>query len=173
MTDIQSKKDTKPKGPTKIYYATNKSALEKGYIKIGETKYADVNHRMDELSRATGVYEPFYLIKEFHADDLIKKLDKSSNLDKVFHKHLMKQVDVYGNPKYSRVNDKREFFKISVEDADSEWNNLLYGINRLYKFSARSEQSEAVDMTYDYFSNDNHTFLWNCKCGFANDSTVQ
>lgn len=167
MTEIQSKTDTKSKGQTKIYYATNKSASEKGYIKIGETKYVDVNRRMDELSRATGVYDPFYLVKEFYADDLIKKLNKSSNLDKVFHKHLMKQVDVHGNPKYPRVNDKREFFKISVEEADSEWNNLLYGINRLYKFPVRSEQKEAVDMTYDYFSNDNYTFLWNCKCGFG------
>jgi len=81
MTDIQSKNDTKPKGKTKIYYATNKSALEKGYIKIGETKYDDVNRRISELSRATGVYEPFFLLKEFCADELIKKLGKYSNLD--------------------------------------------------------------------------------------------
>lgn len=81
-----------------IYVLSNPSYP--GQIKIGSTTKNNVNERAKQLSRATGVPLPFEI-------EWIYSCYNSLNLEKEIHQYF----DQF------RVNDKREFFYLSVDEA--------------------------------------------------------
>tara|TARA_Y100001970_G_scaffold160009_1_gene195775 strand:+ start:9407 stop:11887 length:2481 start_codon:yes stop_codon:yes gene_type:complete len=150
-----------------IYGYTEPSEEYKGLIKVGYTE-RDVLTRMKEhypTSGPDGIKRFKVLFEESSMRD-----DGTSFKDYEVHKILEKAG-------IKRSGTNNEWFRCSVDDlkaaviAAKEKTSI--DINRVFNFSLRPEQKNAVERTKQYFESytsvENKTphFLWNCKMRFG------
>jgi len=91
-------------GDQSVYVLENPSMP--GILKIGYTK-GDPNDRADKLSKATGVPTPYKVVFSYNCFN-------GERIERATHKHFQKQ----------RINNDREFFNTSVEEAQKVINEI-------------------------------------------------
>jgi len=91
-------------GDQSVYVLENPSMP--GILKIGYTK-GDPNDRADKLSKATGVPTPYKVVFSYSCFN-------GERIERATHKHFQKQ----------RINNDREFFNTSVEEAQKVINEI-------------------------------------------------
>ena len=91
-------------GDQSVYVLENPSMP--GILKIGYTK-GDPNDRADKLSKATGVPTPYKVVFSYNCFN-------GERIERATHKHFQNQ----------RINNDREFFSTSVEEAQKVINEI-------------------------------------------------
>ena len=92
------------KGDQSVYILKNPSMP--GIIKIGYTK-GDPNDRADKLSKGTGVPTPYKVVFSYSCFN-------GERIERAVHKYFKKQ----------RVNNDREFFSVTVDEAKTVINEI-------------------------------------------------
>lgn len=92
------------KGDQSVYILENSSMP--GIIKIGYTK-GDPNDRADQLSKGTGVPTPYKVVFSYSCFN-------GERIERAVHKYFKKQ----------RVNNDREFFSVTVDEAKTVINEI-------------------------------------------------
>lgn len=155
----------------KIYAYTENNPNYLGYIKIGYTT-KNVEERVAQQFPTLKPEEKPYTI--IFSETAMRK-DGTSFTDKDIHRYLRKKG--FENP-------NGEWFKCSIEDLKNAYIAILerkeVEQQRIYNFTLREEQQEAINKTITYFNkfnsdplNKNKTphFLWNAKMRFGKTFT--
>lgn len=91
-------------GDQSVYILENPSMP--GIFKIGYTK-GDPNDRADQLSKGTGIPTPYKVVYSYNCFN-------GERIERAVHKHFKKQ----------RVNNDREFFKVTLNEAKKVINKI-------------------------------------------------
>jgi Mg2+ and Co2+ transporter CorA len=103
-------------------------------VKIGYTQIG-AEERAIELSKSTGVPLPFDVAESF----LVEKPERVERVERVIHLHLEKY----------RINNKREFFKISKSSAYSEIGFILYQTKNIREIRQKQITS-IINISFKY-----------------------
>lgn len=149
-----------PESSPKIYaYSLPDLPTHSGFVKIGYT-VRDPRARIDEQTKTAGLHAKILFTLP------ATRNDGSSFTDHDVHR-------VLEAAKFPRMKDAREWFRCSPDDArravEVVRNREDTMTARSKNFPMRPEQSEAVEITAEYFADSNHIprFLWNAKMRFG------
>ncbi len=154
----------------KIYAFETPASKSKGFIKIGYTKYDDVNLRIkQQFPTSTEDMLPYTIL----LDESATRKNGTTFKDKKVHKHLVSKGFI----------QEKEWITCTKEDALAAIVAIRNGTEnrdlRTKDFKMRPEQKEAVLQTAEYFENwkkekksGEPKFLWNAKMRFGKTFTA-
>jgi len=161
-----------------IIYAYDTLTYRKnGWLKIGETtrdEYTRVAEQITASNPETLIIRNTWEIPDcFHDRDIHNILENRLGKKRIYihDGRVVKEKEENGKIQFSQFPQGTEWFECSTEDVSTSINILLYDVARPHNWGMREEQKEAVDKTYNFYSQYREKsfveFLWNCKCRFG------
>lgn len=155
----------------RIYAYTENNPNYKGYLKIGYTTKSVEDRVAQQFPILKPEEKPYTIV----FSETAMREDGTSFTDKEIHQYLRKKG--FDNP-------NGEWFKCSLEDLKNAYISILerkeIGQQRIFNFTLREEQQDAIFKTINYFNKFNSDplnkgkiphFLWNAKMRFGKTFT--